>query len=116
MKTIKIAVEFFHRLQNRDKNQGDGSYTGEEFRNKYLTELDDKKMWDSEHREEFIELDFENVIRLGPSWANEVFAYFTQYAKPEEILQKIKISNISEVKMETIRNELSEGYKPSFKK
>ena len=58
----------------------------------------------------FIVLNFSNVKRLGPSWANEVFAYFTRYSSPERILKKIKLENISRVKRTTIEQEISTGY------
>ena len=115
METIIISKVFSHRLQNRNKHQGDGSFNGEDFRNKYLKNFDNESIWKTPDKDIII-LDFEGVTRLGPSWANEVFAYFTQYAKPDLILEKIKIINITQVKFETIKKELDEGYKPSAKK
>ena len=113
IKTIDVGKEFFHRLANRDKKQGDGKYNAEEFRNKYLIQLDSPDKW--KNNEEEVILDFQNVKKLGPSFANEAFAYFTKYAKPEQILKKIKIINISNGKLELINVELESGYTPSWK-
>lgn len=108
MKNIDIGKDFTHSLTNRDQYQRDGTYTGIDFRKKYLNELDNKAAWtdDTEH----ILLNFENVKRLGPSWANEVFAYFTKYGKPEVILKKIRLINISRVKLAIITQEINTGY------
>ena len=108
MYKIDVGEDFHHRLTNRDKHQRDGKYTGLEFREKYLSELYNSEVWENDIP--FIELDFSNVTKLGPSWANEVFAFFTQYAKPKRILSKIKLKNISKVKKAIIEEELAAGY------
>ena len=108
MKTINIGEEFSPSLTNRDKQQRDGTFTGEQFREKYLAGLDGAEFWGN--NETFIALDFHDVKRLGPSWANEVFAYFTQYGKPEEVLKKIKLINITRVKEAIILQEIETGY------
>lgn len=105
---IDVEKDFYHRLANRDRFQGDGKHTAQEFRTKYLSELDTKDSWRDE--KEFITFDFQNVKKLGPSFASEAFGYFTQYAKPERILKKIKFINISNVKMMIIKQELETGY------
>ena len=79
-----------------------------EFRNKYLGELDDQENWNN--NSSIIELDFRHVKRLGPSWANEVFAYFTRKHKPESILKKIKLINITKVKRAIVEKEIETGY------
>lgn len=111
MKTINIATDFHHRLVNRDERQGDGSHNAIDFREKFLSFLDDPKSWLTDQTE--IILDFTGVEKLGPSFANEAFAYFTKYAKPSSIKSKISFINISNVKNETIDIELKDGYSRS---
>lgn len=106
---IDIGTDFYHRLANRDGFQGDGKNTAVEFRNKYLSELDSDIAWKNDNL--FIEFDFSNVKKIGPSFANEAFAYFTKYAKPTQILKKIEFTNISKVKRLIIEQELDSGYK-----
>ncbi len=108
MKSINIGDEFSPSLTNRDHLQRDGKFTGVEFREKYLIELDSSDQWENDA--EFITLDFSNVKRLGPSWANEAFAYFTKYQKPDFILKKINLKNISRVKLAIIKQEVETGY------
>ena len=71
---IDIGNDFFTRLLNRNKSQGDGKNTAIDFRNEYLTELDNSNWWSDESKT--IKLDFKNVEVVGPSWANEIFAYY----------------------------------------
>lgn len=108
MRTIDIGNEFYRILRNRDNLQGDGKHTAVEFRNKFLSSLDNIDVWRSDSPE--IILDFSNVEVLGPSFANEVFAYFTRYTTPENILKKIVLKEISRVKRSTIKIELESGY------
>lgn len=108
MKTIDIGEDFFPRLTNRDTRQRDGKYTAVEFREKYLSELDKEEAWKDDSL--YINLDFKNVSKMGPSWANEVFAYFTKYSRPEKVLDKIRLINISRVKKSIIKQELDSGY------
>ena len=108
---IDIGKEFYHRLTNRDKYQGDGKNTAEEFRKKLLKDFDSQEAWKTDKK---IIFDFKNVKKLGPSFANEAFAYFTKYAKPEEILKKFIFENISEVKKMIIEEELKAGYRKKF--
>lgn len=108
MKTINVGKDFYPRLANRDPSQGDGKHHAIEFRNKFLKELDSEEAWKSE--ESFIELDFSEVDKIGPSFANEAFAFFTQYASPEKILNKILFKRITTVKRAIIERELQTGY------
>ena len=108
MKTIDVGKEFYPRLANRDRFQGDGKHTAGEFREKYLSGIDNDDAW--KRSDKFIVLDFSNVTKIGPSFANEAFAYFTKYAKPEEILRKIEIINASEVQRSIIEEELRAGF------
>jgi hypothetical protein len=109
MKTVDVGKDFYHRLANRDQFQGDGKHTAVEFRNKYLLELDNKAAWS--YPEQFIELDFQNVNKIGPSFANEAFGYFMKYTDPQGFIRKVKFSNISEVHLMIIEEELESGFK-----
>ncbi|MDI3503781.1 MAG: hypothetical protein PWP64_717 [Candidatus Cloacimonadota bacterium] len=108
IKNIDVGKDFFVDLVNRDENQGDGQFTAKQFRKKYLSQMDNQEFWINPKNT--IVLDFKNVEVLGPSFANEAFAYFTKYAKPEIIKKVIKIVNISKVKMSTIDVELNRSY------
>ena len=109
-KTIEVK-KFSTVLRNRNKEQTDGFFTGVEFRKEYLNELNTQSWWDDSMKS--ITLDFEGVSIVGPSWANEVFAYFTKFENTNEkrILEKIKMKNISDVKLETIKIEIKDGYR-----
>lgn len=108
MKSIDVGKDFYHRLANRDQRQGDGRNNAEQFRVRYLSDLDSSEAWIDDSPQ--IVLDFTNVRVIGPSFANEAFGYFTIYAKPERILQKILFTNISVVDMAIIETELKAGY------
>ncbi len=106
---IDVGDDFSPRLINRDKTQGDGRFSGVEFREKYLSGLEKKEMWKS--NDVFITLDFEHVEKIGPSFANEVFAYFCQYVKDKaQIHNKIKFQHITKVKMSIINEEINSGF------
>ncbi len=108
MRIINVGDEFYHRLANRDERQGDGKHTAIEFRNKFLTKLANKEAWKND--EAFVTFDFSAVKKIGPSFANEAFAYFTIFAKKDEILEKILFKNITTVQMSIINVELDAGY------
>ncbi len=110
MDALDVGTDFYHRLANRDERQGDGRHNAVEFRKKYLKGLDDPAAWEND--DVYIVLDFSNVKKLGPSFANEAFAYFTRYSKNKSLVKKkINFINISKVKEETIDVELESGYK-----
>lgn len=109
MNKIDVGKDFYPRLANRDENQGDGKHTAVSFRLKYLTCFDNSKVW--EDGTLTIDFDFSNVSKIGPSFANEAFAYFTKYAKPTAILKQIKVSNTTKVQLSIIKQELETGYK-----
>jgi hypothetical protein len=106
--TIDVGKEFSTRLTNRNKRQGDGTHTADEFRKKYLSDFDSADAWTNGILT--IELDFANVFKIGPSFANEAFAYFMKYTKPEEFLRRIVFKNLSRVKQAIIEDELKTGY------
>lgn len=108
MQVVDVGVEFYQRLTNRDHSQGDGRHTAVQFRNHYLRALDNQAAWDGELNP-FIALDFKNVVVISPSFANELFAHFIQYAAPDAIFKRIKMVNITDVKKEIIEIELRAG-------
>ena len=108
--TIEIAKDFSSYLVNRNPRQGDGSNNGEGFREKFLSHLD-PDWWKSDN---IITFDFSGVRTLGPSWANEVFAYYTDTYERKLILKKFLFKNISPVKLEIIHLEIESGYKTSL--
>ncbi len=114
-KTIKVTEEFSDRLTNRNQLQGDGKKNAEDFRKKYLSFLDSPDEWVKTAIEEnspAIIFDFSEVKKIGPSFANEAFAYFTKYegATPKAIMLRISFINISIVQKEIIEIELESGY------
>lgn len=108
MKRIHVANEFYHRLANRDSSQCDGAHNAMEFRDKFLAELDNKSAWGTSAP--YIVFDFSGVKKIGPSFANEAFAFFTQYARPDLIFKKILFENITTVQKEIIELEVNAGY------
>lgn len=108
MKTIDVGKDFYHRLANRDQYQGEGTHTAVEFRGKFLSELDNNDAWKSDSP--FVVLDFKNVAKIGPSFANEAFAFFTSFAKPSLIKKRIMFRNISKIQEMIISEELETGY------
>jgi len=109
LKTIDVGEDFYARLANRDDKQGDGKHNAVQFRLKYLSDLDSKEEW-GKGLPPFICFDFANVRKIAPSFANEAFSYFTQYADPKEILSRITFKNITAVKMQIIEIELKTGF------
>ena len=108
MVTIDVGKDFYFRLANRNKFQGDGKHTAVDFREKYLKELDSKEAW--LNLDGFITFDFSGVRKIGPSFANEAFAYFMKYTNPENFKKKVLFNNASEVQSMIIDNELQSGY------
>lgn len=79
------------------------------FRTYILNEiLDNYDFWESKSSK--IELDFKNVKKITPSFANEAFAYYLKYANKEQILNKIRFINIKETHRLIIEVELESGY------
>jgi len=110
MKTVDVGLEFYHRLANRDQYQGDGKHSAIEFRNRYLKDLDNADYWARRDDQQFIVLDFSNVKKIGPSFANEAFGYFTKYTTPEVFRKKVQIIKASKVQLLIIEEELHSGY------
>lgn len=107
MDSIKVATDFYHKLTNRNKKQGDGLHTAEEFRKKYLARCDNKPFWDGTEKVVF---DFTDVVKIGPSFANEAFAYFMKITNKNKFNAHIKFENISKVQQLIIQQELDSGY------
>jgi hypothetical protein len=106
--SINIGKDFHARLANRNKYQGDGTHTAEDFRNKYLLRFDNQKEWNE--GAEIITFDFSNVRKIGPSFANEAFAYFMQYTDPKGFYNRIKFINTTKIQGMIIDEELRAGY------
>lgn len=103
-------MDFYSHLVNRDENQGDGKNTAVQFREKFLAELGNHEWWRDTSKK--IKLNFKDVETLGPSWANEAFAYFTVFdIKPDVFFEKVVCEDISQVKKTIIQIELEAGYK-----
>lgn len=108
MKSIDVGKEFSSRLANRNTYQGDGKFTAIEFRKKFLKECESRDFWSND--ENVIEFDFSNVRKVGPSFANEAFAYFMKDVDKKTFYKHILFKNISEVKKLIIDQELETGY------
>ena len=100
MITVNIGKEFSPNLVYKESSLL--------FRETFLDFLDNEDAWKTDDVE--IELDFVKIKRIGPAWSNEVFAYFRKYASTEQIMKKIKMINITEVKKIIIYFEINSGY------
>ena len=106
--SINVASSFHDRLANRNRYQGDGRFSAVDFRKRFLSAFDNLEEWKSGHV--VIELDFSGVRKIGPSFANEAFAYFMKYTTPERFHQRIKLLNLSTVQRAIVETELAAGY------
>lgn len=108
MADIRVA-DFCKRLTNRNKAQGDGEHTAEEFRKVYMSECLKEEFWNSK---ETICFDFTDVIKIGPSFANEAFAFFMGKFNVDKAKfnEHILFKNISRVQKLIIQQELESGY------
>lgn len=109
MQTVKIKDEFSDILINRNKLQGDGKFTAQDFRKKFLKDFESKQAWENPNEE--IEFDFSGVRKISPSFANEAFAHFLQFTKKSNFYKKIKFSNMSKVQELIINEELTSAEK-----
>lgn len=107
MKTIDIGKEFSDRLVNRNKYQGDGRHNAIKFRSRYLLLLDNDDAWENDSV--VCQLDFSNVRKIAPSFANEAFAYFMKFSTPEQFHKKVKLLNTTRVQHTIIDAELRAG-------
>lgn len=106
---VDVGKDFYFRLANRNELQGDGTFNAIEFRTKYLSILDSIESWKTLEKE--VIFDFSNVKRIGPSFANEAFAYFMRYTNPDNFFKKVEFINIDkEVDLPIIIKELKAGY------
>lgn len=105
---INIKEQFSDRLVYRDSFQGIYKYSAKNFRELFLKELETVKWWGDDSK--LIELNFKDVETISPSWANEVFAFYTENYDPDKVKKKIKLVNISSVKRLIINLEIDLGY------
>ncbi len=109
MADIKVA-QFCKRLTNRNKSQGDGEHTAEDFRKQYMSNCLKEDFWSSD---DTITFDFSEVIKIGPSFANEAFAFFMGgkfNVDKKKFNEHIKFKHISRVQELIIQQELDSGY------
>jgi hypothetical protein len=105
---IDVGSDFYYRLVYRDERLGDRLHNARAFRKKYLIQLDNKDAWEGNPAP--VIFDFSNVLTIGPSFASEAFAHFTQYATPQKIRQVIQFINISFVHKTIIDEEIDSGF------
>ena len=108
MEVVRVA-NFCKRLTNRNKFQGDGEHTAEEFRKTYMADCLHEDFWNGKN---IITFDFSEVIKIGPSFANEAFAFFMGKfnVDKKKFNEHIKFKNISRVQNLIIQQELDSGY------
>lgn len=108
-KIVDVGKEFSRRLIYRNAFQANDNINAQNFRRRFLSELDSFEKWGKDYR---VVLDFSNVDTISPGFANEAFAYFAKYAKtPAELLEKIFIKNASGVKDKIILDEINSGFR-----
>ena len=105
---IDVGKDFYYRLIYRDERLGDRKHNAREFRRRFLKEYDCEDVWKRDPKP--IVFDFKNVKTIGPSFASEAFAHFTQYATPEQIRKIFLFVNISFVHKTIIDEEIDSGY------
>lgn len=103
---IDVGIEFNSRLAYSSKIQG--PYSGEGFREKYLSHLANKSIWRRPGKE--ITLDFKNVDVMSPTFAINAFRYFRFFATKEQILEKIEFINMKPVHKIILEDELNEPW------
>lgn len=95
MRTVDVGKEFSSALATRNQAIF--------FCEKFFKDLD---ISDWQTDEPFIALDFANVRKISPSFANEAFACFLSVATPERILKKIVLRNLTNVQRMIVNLEL----------
>ena len=110
MRFIDVGVEFNSLLENRNKNQGNGKFHAEEFRDKYLKELEDPAFWQTPE-ENYITLDFTNVDKIGPSFANEAFGFFMKLTDESTFKKVVIFKNTQPIHDLVINIELNSARK-----
>ncbi len=108
MANIRVA-DFCKRLTNRNKSQGDGEHTAEDFRKEFMSDCLKENFWTSNQT---ITFDFSDVIKIAPSFANEAFAFFMGKfnVDKKKFNDHIKFIHISRVQNLIIQQELDSGY------
>jgi len=105
---IDVGNDFYFRLANRNKYQGDGKHNAQDFRKQYMLSPDNEEAWKNDMVS--VVFNFEKVKKIGPSFANEAFAYFMKYSNPGTFRKKVSFKNISKVQKMIIDKELQSGY------
>jgi len=96
-RTVDVGRAYSPRLATRDE--------AKKFKDKYLSVFYDKHSW--EDPECKVVLDFTNVKKISPGFADTAFGEFTYDAKNiEELLEHIVIQNASTVQLAIIKGEL----------
>jgi len=95
MRTIDVGKEFSSTLATRNQ--------AILFCEKFFRDLE---ITDWQTDEPFVALDFANVRKISPGFANEAFACFLGVATPERILKKIVLRNLTHVQRVIINLEL----------
>jgi len=104
----RVSHYFSKELVHRNP-KSDYYFNAIKFRELFLRDLHFSSSWEDDRP--YIILDFLFVEKISPSFANEAFAYFTKFAPPERVKNKIKFINISVVKQAIIDLEIEQGYK-----
>lgn len=107
MKTVDVGKEFYPKLIYR--TPASGSYSAKEFRRTFLKDFETPEAWKKESPAG-IRLDFSHVEAILPSFANEAFAFFARYADADEILRRIELVNISNLRRQLIKDEIQSAY------
>ena len=106
---VDVGREYSSRLTDRTYEQSANPCNAYHFRQRYLPPPDSLDAW--ERAASTIEPAFSGVRNIGPGFADEAFAYFVRYvSSPDDIFDRIRISNVSSVKLAIIRNEVCAAF------
>ena len=109
LRNFKVADRFSTWLVNRNKHQGDGTNTAEDFVDLLCSlGVGEVEWWMSRNTE--LVLDFEGVDTISPGFFNELVWSFSQVGK-EDFLKKFKFINLSPVKKEILELEIERVFK-----
>jgi hypothetical protein len=108
---VNISLAFGTRLSYRDYDCGNMAslVSGHAFRKVFLSSYDNKGVWNKEYIP-VITLNFQEVVTLSPSFANEAFAYFRKYGSIKQVLGAFRFVNITKMQRAVIEYEIMVGY------